>query len=158
MGDTMKIIREEDLRTFQNLLEKYNMSVNEFYSYAFGFSLNMVKQVRFSKAEIDLIEKISDSLSLTFNAFVNICLRDYLDEHHDMLRRKDIIMHLDRKEKRIRVNIDINNVIFAKRINDLAVYYGIPVPSFIRYIVFKYIADNYTLDENGDIMEREVNI
>lgn len=156
--DDFKIIREDDMLTFQNILKKYDMTVNEFYSVAFGYSYTTLKQVRFSKSEMQIVGDIADSLSLTFNAFVNICLRDYLDEHNDMIRKKDMLMYLDRRVKRERVNIELNNVIFAKRLNDLAVYYGVPVPSFIRYIVFKYIDDKYTLDETGNIMKRPVNI
>ena len=155
MGD-LKIMKDEDFLAVQSILKKYNMSYQDFYCYAEGFasSISTVRQVRFSQEEYNLIKRISDHFAISFNSFVNICLRDYLDGHNDIIKKKELLLFLKQNEKKVRVNIDMNNIIFAKRLCDLAVYYGVPLPGMIRFIVFKYIWDNFdiSIDTNGRII------
>lgn len=134
------------------IAKKYDMTVNTFCNTILETNVGTTRQIRFSEEEYRLINNIADSLSLTFNAFVNVCLRNYLDKKdEDSFDKQDMLLHLDRKKKEKRVNIDFNNIVFAQKINSLAVYYGMPLPSFVRYIIFKYISENYEFDENGSL-------
>ena len=77
-----------------------------------------------------------------------------MNGHNDIIKKKELLLFLKQNEKNVRVNIDMNNIIFAKRLSDLAVYYGVPLPGMIRFIVFKYIWDNFdiSIDTNGRII------
>lgn len=152
-------IREEDMIVLREIAEKYDMTVDKFCNSVLETNVGTTRQIRFTDEECSLLENIADSHSLTFNAFINMCLREYLaNKDETSFDRKDILMKLDKKKREKRKNIDFNNIVFAQKINRLAVYYGIKLPSFVRYIVFKYIQENYDVDESGNVKIKDIKL
>lgn len=152
-------IREEDMIILRSIAEKYDMTVDKFCNSILETNVGTTRQIRFTEEECLLIETIADNHSLTFNAFINMCLREYLANRDETsFDRKDILMKLDKKRRDKRKNIDFNNIVFAQKINRIAVYYGIKLPSFVRYIVFLYIHEHYDVDERGNIKIKDVKI
>lgn len=150
-------VREEDLLVLRELAKKYDMTVDKFCNTVLETNIGTMRQIRFTEEEHSLIKSISKSLSLTFNAFINLCLREYLENKDEKsLDKQDMLMHLDGKRREKRVNVDFNNIIFAQKLNRMALHYGMKLPSFVRYIVFKYIHENYEVDAEGKVTLKNV--
>ena len=149
-------VREEDLMILREMAKKYDMTVDKFCNTVLQTNVGTTRQIRFSEEENNLIESVAKSNSLTFNAFVNLCLREYLEnKDEDSLDKKDMLLHLDGKKREKRKNINFNNIVFTQKLNRMALHYGIKLPSFVRYIIFKYIHENYEIDEAGNVKEKK---